>query len=338
MSTSSPEIPAPSVDVVGIGNALVDVITHASPEFVAEQDIVPGSMNLIEEDRAGELYTAMGPGLEMSGGSAANTMVGVASLGGSARYLGRVLADQLGSVFVHDIRSVGVDFPNALATTGPSTGCCLILVTPDAQRTMNTFLGASALFAPSDVDPAIVQSGRIVYLEGYLFDRPEAQEAYRLASEAAHAAGRTVALTLSDSFCVDRHRDEFRDLLEHHVDVVFANEAELCSLYETPSFDGAKWMVRGHCPLAVVTRGEKGSVVLTNDEMIEVPAEPVAQLVDTTGAGDLFAAGFLYGLARDLPHETCARLGAVAAAEVISHVGARPMRDLAELAAPVLAG
>lgn len=332
------KFPLPTVDVVGIGNALVDVISHASHDFVAEQGIAAGSMTLVEEDRASELYALMGPGVEMSGGSAANTMVGVASFGATATYLGRVRDDQLGSVFVHDIRSVGVGFPNPLADEGAATGCCLILVTPDAQRTMSTFLGASSAFEADDVDPAVVQSGRIVYLEGYLFDRPEAQAAYRSASLAAHEAGRTVALTLSDSFCVERHRDEFIELIEHHVDVVFANEAELCALYETGDFDLAVSKVRGVCPLAIVTRSEKGSVVVSAEASIEIAAEPVEMLVDTTGAGDLYAAGFLFGLARGLPHEVCGRLGSIAAAEVISHVGARPQVSLAELAGPLIDG
>ena len=337
-SPATHKFPPPTVDVVGIGNALVDVISHSSHDFVAEQGITAGSMTLIEEDRAAALYAQMGPGVEMSGGSAANTMVGVASFGATATYLGRVRDDQLGSVFVHDLRSVGVGFPNGLATSGAATGCCLILVTPDAQRTMNTFLGASSAFEPADVDPAVVQSGRIVYLEGYLFDRPEAQEAYRAASHAAHEAGRTVALTLSDSFCVERHRSEFLELIERHVDVVFANEAELCALYETADFDAAVSRIRGVCPLAVITRSEKGSVVVSPEASIEVAAEPVETLVDTTGAGDLFAAGFLFGLARDLPYETCGRLGSLAAAEVISHVGARPQVDLADLAKALLDG
>lgn len=332
---SPTDSPPPTVDVVGIGNALVDVISHASHDFVAAQGIAAGSMTLIDEGRAAELYSAMGPGIEMSGGSAANTMVGIASFGATATYLGRVRDDQLGTVFAHDIASVGVGFPNALATSGPATGCCLILVTPDAQRTMSTYLGASSGFEPTDVDPSIVASGRIVYLEGYLFDRPEAQEAYRAASLAAHQAGRTVALTLSDSFCVERHRAEFLELIEHHVDVVFANESELGALYET-GFDAAAAKIRGVCPLAVVTRSEKGSVVISPDTTIEIAPEPVDALVDTTGAGDLYAAGFLFGLARDLAWETCGRLGSLAAAEVIGHVGARPQVDLAELAKAVL--
>ena len=339
MSPTSPEdFAAPTVDVVGIGNALVDVISHETHEFVAAQGISPGSMTLIEEDRSRELYASMGPGIEMSGGSAANTMVGVASFGGTATYLGRVRDDQLGTVFAHDIRSVGVDFPNRLATEGPATGSCLILVTPDAQRTMNTFLGASALFTSDDVLAETVQSGRIVYLEGYLFDRIEAQEAFRSAAQFAHDAGRTVALTLSDSFCVDRHRNAFLGLLEHHIDVVFANEAEIKALYEVEDFDTAVAMVRRHCPMAVLTRSEHGSVVVTPHDIVAVAAEPIDELVDTTGAGDLYAAGFLYGLAHDHDVATCARLGSIAAAEVIGHVGARPSVDLAKLAADVLAG
>lgn len=320
------------VDVVGIGNALVDVISHESHEFVARNDIEPGSMNLVESDRSAELYGQMGPGVEISGGSAANTMVGVASFGGSAHYLGRVKDDQLGRVFSHDITSVGVRFTNPPAADGPPTGSCLVLVTPDAQRTMNTHLGASSLFGVDDVDLDIVASGGILYLEGYLFDRPEAQAAFRLAADSAHAAGREVALTLSDSFCVDRHREAFRDLVEHHVDVVFANEHEICSLYEVDRFDDAVPHVRAAGTYAALTRSEKGSVVVSAEGEVEVSADPVDRVVDTTGAGDLYAAGFLFGRSRDLDDATCARLGSIAAAEVISHVGARPERSLSELA------
>ena len=320
---------------MGIGNALVDVLSHESADFVAAQGIVPGSMNLIEEERKAALYDAMGPGIEMSGGSAANTMVGVASFGGSARYLGRVRDDQLGAVFGHDISSVGVGFTNPPADTGPATGSCLILVTEDGQRTMNTFLGASSLFGPEDVDHDVVRSGKILYLEGYLFDRDEAKAAFQLAAQVAHDAGRTVSLTLSDSFCVDRHRREFRELLDSHVDLLFANEAEICSLYEVDQFDLALAEVRKECDIAVITRSEAGSTIVSGDQTIHVAADPVATVVDTTGAGDLYAAGFLFGQVRGLDLETCGRLGSLAAAEVISHVGARPQRALSELAAGI---
>lgn len=323
----------PAVDVVGIGNALVDVISHETHEFVAGLGVAAGSMTLVEEDRSSELYAAMGPAIETSGGSAANTMVGVASFGGTAHYVGMVRDDQLGRVFTHDLRSVGVGFSTGPAAEGPATGTCLVMVTPDGQRTMHTFLGASSLLGPDDVDPDVVRSGAVVYLEGYLFDRPEAQAAFAAASEIAHAAGRTVALTLSDSFCVDRHRAAFLDLVEGHVDVLFANEAEICSLYEVDRVEEAVARVRGHCRIAVVTRSAAGSLVVTAAELVEVAAEPVERVVDTTGAGDLYAAGFLAGLARGLDLATCGRLGSIAAAEVISHVGPRPEVSLAALAA-----
>ena len=324
------------LDVVGIGNALVDVLTHAADDFLRRHGLTKGTMQLVDEARARELYAAMGPGIEVSGGSAANTIVGVASFGGRAHYVGKVRNDQLGEVFSHDLRSMGVGYATPVATDGPSTGRCLIVVTPDAQRTMSTYLGASSRLGPADVDKRLIERAQILYLEGYLFDPPEAQEAFRVAADIAHAAGRKVALTLSDPFCVDRHRVAFLDLLQRHVDILFANEAEIRALYEVPDFDGAVARVRGYCEVAALTRSERGSVVATADAVHAVAAEPVAAVVDTTGAGDLYAAGFMVGLSRRLPLPTCGRLGAVAAAEVISHVGARPMRSLAELAAPVL--
>lgn len=324
------------LDVVGIGNALVDVISHEGDDFVTGLGVPKGAMTLIDEQRATEIYDAMGAAVEISGGSAANTIVGVAALGGSARYLGKVRNDQLGAVFAHDIRATGVHYDVAAATTGPSTGCCLIVVTPDAQRTMNTYLGASVHLDPSDVDAEAIRSAKVLYLEGYLFDPPEAQEAFRLAARHAQDAGRTVALTLSDGFCVDRHRDAFLDMVEHHVDVLFANEDEILSLYQTDSFDEAARRVRHHGAIAALTRSEKGSVIVTEDGTIEVPAHPVDELVDTTGAGDLYAAGFLFGLSRGKDLGTCGALGSLAAAEVISHVGARPQADLAAMAAGLL--
>ena len=323
----------PTIDVVGIGNALVDVISSESHEFVASQGLVPGSMNLIDEDRREELYSAMGVGTEVSGGSGANTTVGVASLGGTAHYLGRVRADQLGEVFAHDIKAAGVGYSTPLATDGPATGCCLILVTGDGQRTMNTYLGASSLFCESDVDAEEISSGRILYLEGYLFHLPAAQQAFRYAAAVAHEAGRQVALTLSDGFCVDRHRDAFRALFDSHVDLVFANESELCSLYETSDFDAALEQIRDDVPLAVITRSEKGSVIVNGVDTVTVAAAPVERVVDTTGAGDLYAAGFLYGLARGYDLERCGTVASIAAAEVISHVGPRPQVPLAGLVA-----
>lgn len=325
------------LDVVGIGNALVDVLSHGTDELVAELGLVKGSMNLIDDERVGFLYDRMGPGVEVSGGSAANTMAGLASLGGSARYLGKVRDDQLGAVFAHDLSATGVAYSTRKATSGPSTGCCLILVTPDAQRTMNTYLGASVHFGPDDVDADAVASATVLYLEGYLFDPPEAQEAFRRAAQIAHDAGRTVSVTLSDSFCVERHRDAFLDLVEHHIDLVFANEAEITALYQT-DFDSAVEAVRRHGAVAALTRSEKGSVVVTEDALVEVPAHPVEELVDTTGAGDLYAAGFLYGFSHKMDLATCASLGSLAASEVISHMGPRPEQDLSVLARELLAG
>lgn len=326
----------PELDVVGIGNALVDVLSHADEDEVTRQGLVKGTMRLVDEARARTLYEAMGPGVEMSGGSAANTVVGVASFGGRAHYVGKVRDDQLGEVFGHDLRATGVGYDTPRATSGPPTGRCLILVTPDAQRTMSTFLGASVRLGPADVDPRLIARGKILYLEGYLFDPPEAQEAFRAAAAIAHAAGRKVALTLSDPFCVERHRAAFLDLVEHHVDILFANELEICALYQVRDFDAALPHVRGHCELAALTRSARGSVLVNGSRMHVVSAHPVEAVVDTTGAGDLYASGVLYGLAQGLDLPTCGRLGSLAAAEVIAHVGARPMVPLAELASPVL--
>ena len=324
------------LDVVGIGNALVDVLSHAEEGFLARQSLVKGTMHLVDEPRARELYDAMGPGVEMSGGSAANTVVGVASFGGRAHYVGKVRDDQLGEVFGHDLRATGVGYDTPRATEGPPTGRCLILVTPDAQRTMGTFLGASVRLGPGDIDKGLIARGKILYLEGYLFDPPEAQEAFRAAAAMAHGAGRKVSLTLSDPFCVGRHRNAFLDLVEHHVDILFANEAEICALYEVGDFHAALARVRGHCEIAALTRSAKGSVLVGDGQVHAVAAHPVEAVVDTTGAGDLYAAGVLYGLSRGLDLPTCGRLGSLAAAEVITHVGARPMVPLAQLVGPIL--
>jgi len=320
------------LDVIGIGNAMVDVLSQAEETLIARQGLVKGTMHLIDEARADELYQAMGPGVEISGGSAANTVVGVASFGGRAHYVGKVRDDQLGDVFGHDLRSTGVGFDTAPATSGPPTGRCLILVTPDAQRTMGTFLGASVRLGPADIDPKLIARARILYLEGYLFDPPEAQQAFRVAAAAAHAAGRKVSLTLSDPFCVDRHRVAFLDLVRHHVDILFANEAEICALYQVNDFDTALARVRGHCEVAALTRSAHGSVLVSDGAQHAVKAHPVPTVVDTTGAGDLYAAGVLYGLSQGLELPTCGWLGSLAAAEVIAHVGARPMVPLAQLA------
>jgi len=311
-------------DVVGIGNAIVDVIAHAEDAFLEDCNLAKGAMTLIDDQRAHQLYESMGPGVEMSGGSAANTIAGVASFGGKAGFIGKVRDDQLGEVFVHDIRSLGVHFDTPRAFDGAATARCLILVTPDAQRTMNTFLGACIELGPEDIDEALIAAAGVTYLEGYLWDPPRAKEAFRKAVDVAHAAGRKVALTLSDAFCVDRWRDEFRDLVAGGVDIVFANEAELLSLYEVDSFDAGLQAIRGQCDVAALTRSEKGSVILAGDEVHVIDAQPVARVVDTTGAGDLYAAGVLHGYARGLPLAECGRIGSRAAAEIISHFGARP--------------
>jgi sugar/nucleoside kinase (ribokinase family) len=329
-----------ALDVVGIGNALVDVLSHESPQFVAAQGLVPGSMSLVDADRAEALYAAMGPAREVSGGSVANTVVGIASFGGASGFIGRVADDQLGAVFGHDIRAAGVEFtapaPIALADGGEPTGRCLIVVTPDAQRTMNTFLGASSRLGLDDLDHGLVARAQVLFLEGYLWDEPAAQEAYRAAARSAHAAGRRVAFSLSDAFCVDRHRKQFLELVEHEVDVLFANEVEITSLYEVDAFDDALQRVQHHCEIACLTRSEKGSVIVARDEIHVIDAHPVPAVVDTTGAGDLYAAGFLYGLTHGYDLGTAGRLGAAAAAEVIGHLGARPEVSLREIAAPLL--
>ena len=313
-----------SIDVVGIGNAIVDVIAHAEDAFLAQETLVKGTMTLVDAARAEALYRMMGPAIEASGGSAGNTMAGIASLGGKGAYIGKVRDDFLGQVFRHDITAIGVRFDTQAATSGPGTARCLILVTPDGQRTMNTYLGACVDLGPPDIDPDVIAAAQITYLEGYLFDPPKAQEAFRKAAAIAHAAGRKVALSLSDPFCVGRHRADFRDLVDGHVDILFANEAEICSLYETEDFTEAAAAVRGHVAIAALTRSEAGSVILTGNSIDRVRAAPVARVVDTTGAGDLYAAGFLFGLTRGLPLPTCGKIGSLCAAEIISHVGARP--------------
>lgn len=320
-------------DVVGVGNAIVDILVHVEEPFLDEHSLAKGTMSLVDSEQAETLYSAVGAGIEASGGSAANTVAGIASLGGSACFIGKVRNDQLGSIFTHDIRTVGVTFDSAPADDGPATARCLVLVTPDAQRTMSTFLGASVNFAPEDLDEDAIADAKVTYLEGYLWDPPAAKDAFRRAVRVAHDAGRDVALSLSDRFCVDRHRTEFRDLVEHHVDLLFANEDELMALYETDSFDAALQAVRGACQTAALTRSEKGSVILANGEVHVVDAEPVANVIDTTGAGDLYAAGFLHGFCQGREPFDCARLGGIAAAEVISHIGARPQTSLASLVA-----
>ncbi|TQV79883.1 adenosine kinase [Denitrobaculum tricleocarpae] len=317
------------LDVVGIGNAIVDVLAQSDDAFLKEHDLVKGAMTLVDAERSAALYDAMGPGVEASGGSAGNTMAGIASLGGRGGYIGKVRDDQLGRIFQHDIRAVGIEYNNPLAAEGPSTGRCLIMVTPDAQRTMNTFLGAAVDLGPQDLDLEMIRRAKVTYMEGYLWDMPPAKAAYLEAAAAAHAAGRKVSLTLSDSFCVERHRDSFLELISGHVDLLFANHDEICALFQVDSFEDAMKQVRGHCEIAAITRGERGSVIVSGDETVEVEAESIEQLVDTTGAGDLYAAGFLYGYTQGKSLYDCGRIASIAAAEVISHFGARPATPLA---------
>ena len=320
-------------DVLGIGNAIFDVLVRTDEGFLSRHGMVKGSMALIDEGRATAIYRDMGPATEMSGGSAANTIVGIASLGARAAYVGKVKDDQIGRLYAHDIRAAGVTFETKPAADGPATGCCYILVTGDGERTMNTYLGAAQELTPADIDAAEIAASRFVYLEGYLWDPQNAKKAFVKASQIAHEAGREVALTLSDSFCVDRYRGEFLDLMRNGtVDIVFANEAELHSLYQTSDFDGALAQLRQDVKLGVVTRSEKGCVVASGAGVIAVPAYPIPSMVDSTGAGDLFAAGFLFGLVRGAGFENAGRLGALAAAEVIQHIGARPQVSLKELA------
>jgi len=321
-------------DVLGIGNAIVDVIARADDDFLVAQGMRKGGMTLIDEARAAAIYDAMGPATESSGGSAANTIVGVASFGARAAFVGKVKDDELGRAFAHDIRASRVAFDTKPAGDGPSTARCYIMVTPDGERTMNTYLGAAQDLRPSDIDEAMIGDAAVVYLEGYLWDPPPAKEAFVKAANIAHKAGRRVALTLSDAFCVDRYRDEFLDLIRKGtVDILFANEHELHSLYQTSDFDTAARALQKDAKLAVVTRSEKGCMVVSREGVEVVHAMPVEQVVDVTGAGDLFAAGFLVGLARGADHRTAARLGGLAAAEVIQHVGARPAISLKALAA-----
>jgi sugar/nucleoside kinase (ribokinase family) len=322
------------IDVLGLGNSLIDIIALTDDAYLVRQDMAKGAMTLIDEDRAEALYAARENPQIISGGSAANTIVGVASFGVSAAYIGKVKQDELGEAFGRDLRATGVAYATELAVHGPGTGRCFVYVTPDGERTMNTFLGASTYLSPDDVDEALVRAARFVYLEGYMWDRPAAKEAFRKAGRIAHAAGAGVSLTLSDAFCVDRFRGEFIDLMRTGVvDTVFANTDEALSLYQTPHLHEAldAFAAEGVC--AVVTRSSKGCVIVQGDARTEVPAHAIAKLVDTTGAGDLFAAGYLAGLARGAEPARCARLAALAASEVIQHIGARPQSSLRELAA-----
>jgi adenosine kinase len=320
-------------DVLGIGNAIVDVIARADEKFLTEHGMQKGAMALIDENRAQAIYAAMGSATEVSGGSAANTIVGAASLGARVAFVGKVKEDELGKHFAHDIRAAGVAFETKFAHGGPSTARCYIMVTPDGERTMNTFLGAAQNLTAEDIHPASIAGAAITYLEGYLWDPPHAKEAFRKAAAIAHGAQRKVALTLSDAFCVSRYRAEFLELIRTGtVDIVFANESELLSLYESKDFASAAAQLGKDAKLAVVTRSEKGCVVIEKQTVEAVPAHPIKDMVDATGAGDLFAAGFLVGHSRGQDNKTAARLGALAAAEVIQHIGARPQSPLRALA------
>lgn len=318
-------------DVLGVGNAIVDILAETDDAFLAAQAMEKGAMTLVDEARAHAIYAAMGPGVEASGGSAANTIAGVASFGGKAAFIGRVRDDEFGRIFAHDLRSLGVTYETPAANDGAATARCLVLVTPDAQRTMNTHLGACVELTEDDIDPALVAGSQITYLEGYLFDPPRAKAAFRKAARLARDAGRKVALTLSDSFCVNRYRDEFLELIAGDIDILFANEAEMAALYPDTPLAEAAGLLAGQVEVAAVTRSEKGSLLVRGDERVEVPAEPIEHLVDTTGAGDLYAAGVLHGLTRGKPLAECGRLGSIAAAEVIGHYGARPETALAKL-------
>ena len=325
---------APTLDLLGLGNAIVDVIAPSDDDFLLAHGLHKGAMRLVDEATAEKLYAAMGQTTLVSGGSAANTIIGAAQLGCRTAFIGKVKADPLGDIFAHDIRSARVTFDSIAAEDGAASARCLVLVTPDGQRTMNTFLGACQALTPEDVDPALVAQAQITYLEGYLWDPAEAKRAFLKASEIARAAERRVALSLSDAFCVDRYRDEFLGLVrDGKIDILFANESELHALYQTSDFETALGLLRAENILAVVTRSEKGSIIVTHDETHAVNAVPVEKVVDTTGAGDLFAAGFLTGLVKGQALPDCARLGALAAAEIIQHYGARSQADLKALAA-----
>jgi sugar/nucleoside kinase (ribokinase family) len=327
----TPAPAAPRFDIVGIGNAIVDVVAQADSRFVDDHALEMGSMVLVDEAQADALYSRMGPAIEVSGGSCANTVAGASALGSTVAFIGKVADDALGEIFRHDLTSLGVHFDTPAAWDGPSTARCLIFVTPDAQRTMATYLGACVGLGPDDIDADLVASGRFVYIEGYLWDPPQAKAALRTAIDIAHAAGRKVAMTLSDPFCVARHRDEFRALVEGPVDILFANQIEAESLVRVSDVWDAVTALQGSCEIVVVTRGDQGSIVVTPSDVHEVAPVHVADVIDSTGAGDLYAAGFLHGLASEWDLVRCAQAGSAAAAEVIGHFGARPERDLTEV-------
>jgi len=328
---TAPQDQTADFDVLGIGNALVDVLSTEDDDFIERLGLVKSSMTLIETERAEELYAAMGDKTEMSGGSAANTLSGVASFGGRAAYIGRVRDDGLGKAFAHDLNSLGVHFSSPRATNGDPTGRCMIVVTPDGERTMNTYLGASATLCADHLDLDLIARSKVTFLEGYLFDRDDAKDAFRVAAKAAHDAGRKVSLTLSDSFCVQRHRADFLSLVEEGVDILFANEEEITELYGVATFEEGVAAVRGVCEIAAVTRGRDGSVVVTADEVVPIEAHQVPKRVDTTGAGDLYAAGFLYGWSQGRSLADAGKLGSIAAAAVIGHIGPRPGLSLAQM-------
>jgi sugar/nucleoside kinase (ribokinase family) len=320
-------------DVAAIGNAIVDVIAPATDAWLVENGLDKGAMMLVDPAQSAALYAKMAAAVEASGGSAANTIAGLASFGGKGAFMGKVADDKLGEVFAHDMRAIGARFENAPLVGGPATAVSMINVTPDAQRTMCTFLGASVEFSDEDVEAETVEAAKIVYLEGYLFDAEAARRAFAKAAALAHGAGRMIALTLSDGFVVERHRAGLMGFIEGQVDLLFANETELCALFETTDFDAALAALRPHVKLAAVTRGEAGSVILSQGERLAVKAEPVEKIVDTTGAGDQYAAGFMFGLSRGRPLQQCGQLASLAAAEVISHYGPRPQVSLKDLAA-----
>jgi sugar/nucleoside kinase (ribokinase family) len=326
-------MPEVKFDVLTIGNAIVDVLAHTEEDFLVREGLVKGAMRLIDGREADRLFSHMGPAQLISGGCAGNTAAGVASFGARAAFIGKVADDELGRFFRHDMRALGIEFPTTPLTDGTATARSMILITPDGERTMNTNLAACQELTPADIDKRTVEAAAITYLEGYLWDPPKAKEAFRRAMRMAHQAGRKVAITLSDSFCVDRFRDEFIELMRTGaLDIVFANRAEVLSLYQTSDFETAVRCLARDIPLAVVTMSEEGSMVISSDKRVRIPAAHVDQIVDLTGAGDLYAAGFLYGLARGFPHGVSGRLGSLAAGEVISHIGARPNISLRQLA------
>lgn len=320
-------------DTTCIGNAIVDVIGKTDDDFLASEGLTKNSMMLIDKNRAEDLYGKMQSALEMSGGSAGNTAAGIASLGGKSAYVGKVRDDQLGAIFSHDIQAIGVTFETKKSTAGAATARCLVLVTPDAHRTMNTYLGACIELGPDDIDPAMIAASKVTYMEGYLWDPEQGKQAFRKAAEISHDAGQKVALTLSDSFCVDRYREEFKDFMRDGVDILFANEDEIKSLYQTENFEDALNEVRNQVDIACLTRSEKGSVIVNGGDYHEVSAEKNVEVIDTTGAGDLFAAGFLYGHTNGRSLSESGRIGSIAAAEIISHYGARPAVNLKEMIA-----